>query len=128
MLVTLISMACCGSVRRKAPMNFIFLTLFTLAQSFLLGITTARAAVGDYHQRDDGCRTLLQPEVMNRIVGMFPTQVRRRDLCGVVKTMINVFLQIVKTIVKKLDKTNLPVYPPLPVNLVAKKIMEKRRT
>lgn len=65
---------------------------------------------------------------MNRIVGMFPTQVRRRDLCGVVKTMINVFLQIVKTIVKKLDKTNLPVYPPLPVNLVAKKIMEKRRT
>uniref|UniRef100_A0A8D7ZXT3 Protein lifeguard 1 n=4 Tax=Culex pipiens TaxID=7175 RepID=A0A8D7ZXT3_CULPI len=42
MLVTLISMACCGSVRRKAPMNFIFLTLFTLAQSFLLGITTAR--------------------------------------------------------------------------------------
>uniref|UniRef100_A0A1Q3EUD2 Putative n-methyl-d-aspartate receptor glutamate-binding subunit n=1 Tax=Culex tarsalis TaxID=7177 RepID=A0A1Q3EUD2_CULTA len=42
MLVTLISMACCSSVRRKAPMNFIFLGLFTLAQSFLLGITTAR--------------------------------------------------------------------------------------
>ncbi|XP_053666177.1 protein lifeguard 1-like [Anopheles marshallii] len=42
MIVTLISMACCGDVRRKAPMNFIFLTLFTLAQSFLLGITTAK--------------------------------------------------------------------------------------
>lgn len=41
MIVTLISMACCGSVRRKAPMNFIFLTLFTFAQSFLLGVTTA---------------------------------------------------------------------------------------
>ncbi|XP_050075075.1 protein lifeguard 1-like isoform X2 [Anopheles maculipalpis] len=41
MIVTLISMACCGDVRRKAPMNFIFLTLFTLAQAFLLGVTTA---------------------------------------------------------------------------------------
>ncbi|XP_053675916.1 protein lifeguard 1-like [Anopheles nili] len=41
MVVTLISMACCGDVRRKAPMNFIFLTLFTLAQAFLLGVTTA---------------------------------------------------------------------------------------
>lgn len=41
MIVTLISMACCGSVRRKAPMNFIFLALYTLAQSFLLGVTTA---------------------------------------------------------------------------------------
>ena len=29
--------ACCTSVRRKAPMNFIFLGLFTAAQSFLLG-------------------------------------------------------------------------------------------
>uniref|UniRef100_A0A1B6D3N7 Uncharacterized protein n=1 Tax=Clastoptera arizonana TaxID=38151 RepID=A0A1B6D3N7_9HEMI len=37
MFVTLISMACCGDVRRKAPMNFIFLGLFTFAQSFLLG-------------------------------------------------------------------------------------------
>ncbi|XP_058124959.1 protein lifeguard 1-like isoform X2 [Anopheles ziemanni] len=42
MIVTLISMACCGSVRRKAPMNFIFLTLFTLAQAFLLGVSSAR--------------------------------------------------------------------------------------
>lgn len=42
MLVTLIAMACCTNVRRKAPMNFIFLTLFTFAQSFLLGISASR--------------------------------------------------------------------------------------
>lgn len=41
MIVTIIAMACCGDVRRKAPMNFIFLALFTFAQSFLLGVTTA---------------------------------------------------------------------------------------
>jgi len=41
MLVTLISMACCTNVRRKAPMNFIFLFLFTLAESFLLGIISS---------------------------------------------------------------------------------------
>ncbi|XP_053696703.1 protein lifeguard 1 [Sabethes cyaneus] len=41
MFVTLITMACCGSVRRKAPANFIFLALFTVAESFLLGVTTA---------------------------------------------------------------------------------------
>nr|CAD7437719.1 unnamed protein product [Timema bartmani]CAD7451940.1 unnamed protein product [Timema tahoe] len=37
MIVTLIAMSCCTSVRRKSPMNFIFLFLFTLAESFLLG-------------------------------------------------------------------------------------------
>ncbi|XP_063237191.1 protein lifeguard 1-like isoform X2 [Bacillus rossius redtenbacheri] len=37
MLVTLIAMACCTNVRRKAPMNFIFLFLFTVAESFMLG-------------------------------------------------------------------------------------------
>ncbi|XP_037043393.1 protein lifeguard 1-like isoform X3 [Bradysia coprophila] len=42
MLVTMISMACCTNVRRKMPMNFIFLFLFTLAQSFLLGTISAR--------------------------------------------------------------------------------------
>uniref|UniRef100_U5EY08 Putative n-methyl-d-aspartate receptor-associated protein n=1 Tax=Corethrella appendiculata TaxID=1370023 RepID=U5EY08_9DIPT len=41
MFVTLISMACCGDVRRKAPTNFIFLALFTLAQSFLLATAAA---------------------------------------------------------------------------------------
>lgn len=37
MIVCLIVMACCGDVRRKAPQNFIFLGLFTLAESFMLG-------------------------------------------------------------------------------------------
>ncbi|KAJ0178099.1 hypothetical protein K1T71_005922 [Dendrolimus kikuchii] len=41
MFVCLISMACCTNVRRKVPMNFIFLTIFTLAESFLLGIVTS---------------------------------------------------------------------------------------
>lgn len=36
MLVCLIAMACCGEVRRKAPQNFIFLGLFTVAESFML--------------------------------------------------------------------------------------------
>lgn len=41
LIVTMIALACCESVRRKSPMNFIFLALFTLAQSFLLGCTSA---------------------------------------------------------------------------------------
>ncbi|CAB4068979.1 UBLCP1 [Lepeophtheirus salmonis] len=41
MLVTIISMACCSSVRRKSPMNIIFLGLFTFAEGFLLGATTS---------------------------------------------------------------------------------------
>ncbi|XP_011161676.1 protein lifeguard 1 isoform X3 [Solenopsis invicta] len=35
-IVLIICMACCTSVRRKAPMNFIFLFLFTIAEAFLL--------------------------------------------------------------------------------------------
>ncbi|XP_033313919.1 protein lifeguard 1-like isoform X1 [Bombus bifarius] len=35
-LVLIICMACCTSVRRKAPMNYVFLLLFTIAESFLL--------------------------------------------------------------------------------------------
>lgn len=35
-IVLLICMACCTNVRRKAPMNFVFLFLFTLAEAFLL--------------------------------------------------------------------------------------------
>lgn len=41
MLVCLITMACCGDVRRKAPMNFIFLFIFTLAESFMLGLASS---------------------------------------------------------------------------------------
>ncbi|EFN88629.1 Glutamate [NMDA] receptor-associated protein 1 [Harpegnathos saltator] len=35
-IVLIICMACCTNVRRKAPMNFIFLFLFTVAEAFLL--------------------------------------------------------------------------------------------
>lgn len=42
LIVTMISMACCEGVRRKAPMNFIFLALFTAAQSFILGVSSSR--------------------------------------------------------------------------------------
>lgn len=37
----MITMACCESIRRKSPMNFIFLGIFTLAQSFVLGVVTS---------------------------------------------------------------------------------------
>ncbi|XP_011882511.1 PREDICTED: protein lifeguard 1-like [Vollenhovia emeryi] len=36
MIVVLICIVCCTNVRRKAPMNFIFLFIFTLAEAFLL--------------------------------------------------------------------------------------------
>lgn len=39
--VCLIVLACCGEVRRKAPQNFIFLGIFTLAESLLLGISAS---------------------------------------------------------------------------------------
>lgn len=42
LFVTLIALACCEGVRRSFPMNFIFLGLFTLAQTFMLGTMTAR--------------------------------------------------------------------------------------
>ncbi|CAH2039299.1 unnamed protein product, partial [Iphiclides podalirius] len=41
LIVCLIAMACCPDVRRTAPTNFIFLFIFTLAQSFLLGVATS---------------------------------------------------------------------------------------
>lgn len=41
MIVCLITMACCGDVRRKAPMNFIFLGLFTFAEAFMLGMAAS---------------------------------------------------------------------------------------
>jgi len=47
MLVTLISMACCDSVRRKTPHNYIFLTLFTAAEGFLLGVATSMYEVSE---------------------------------------------------------------------------------
>ncbi|XP_072947831.1 protein lifeguard 1-like [Epargyreus clarus] len=41
LFVCLIAMACCENVRRATPMNFIFLAIFTIAQSFLLGVATS---------------------------------------------------------------------------------------
>ncbi|XP_063535823.1 protein lifeguard 1-like isoform X3 [Cydia strobilella] len=43
-IVCLIVMACCGNVRRQAPLNFIFLGIFTLAESFLLGAVSSTKA------------------------------------------------------------------------------------
>ena len=40
--VTMICMACCGDVRRRAPMNFIFLFIFTIAESFLLSVMSVQ--------------------------------------------------------------------------------------
>ncbi|CAB3221515.1 unnamed protein product [Arctia plantaginis] len=41
LIVCMIVMACCGEIRRQTPLNFIFLAIFTLAQSFLLGIVSS---------------------------------------------------------------------------------------
>lgn len=41
MVITLFSIACCGNIRRKAPMNFIFLGFFTVAEGFLLGVAAS---------------------------------------------------------------------------------------
>lgn len=42
MFVTMIVMACCENVRRKSPMNFIFLVIFTLAESYIVAMGTFR--------------------------------------------------------------------------------------
>ena len=36
-IVVLIALACCGDIRRRWPLNFILLALFTLCESFMLG-------------------------------------------------------------------------------------------
>jgi len=41
-IVAIITLACCESVRRKAPGNFIILGLFTLCEGFLLGVVASR--------------------------------------------------------------------------------------
>ncbi|XP_011263504.1 protein lifeguard 1 isoform X2 [Camponotus floridanus] len=46
-IVLIICMACCTNVRRKAPMNFIFLFLFTFAEAFLLA-----TASSTYHSEE----------------------------------------------------------------------------
>ncbi|KAL3274592.1 hypothetical protein HHI36_015973 [Cryptolaemus montrouzieri] len=39
--VVLIALMCCGDVRKKAPMNFILLGIFTVAESFILATISA---------------------------------------------------------------------------------------
>ena len=39
-IVSLLVLMCCGEVRRKFPANFICLGIFTLAQSFMLGVVS----------------------------------------------------------------------------------------
>jgi len=41
-VVFMITLACCESVRRKSPQNFIVLSLFTLCEGFLLGVIASR--------------------------------------------------------------------------------------
>ncbi|XP_017780361.1 PREDICTED: protein lifeguard 1-like isoform X3 [Nicrophorus vespilloides] len=40
-IVSLIALSCCGELRRRSPTNYIFLTLFTLAESFMLGVISS---------------------------------------------------------------------------------------
>jgi hypothetical protein len=40
-IITIITLTCCGDMRRKFPHNFILLGIFTLAESLVLGILTA---------------------------------------------------------------------------------------
>ncbi|XP_059097568.1 protein lifeguard 3-like isoform X2 [Tigriopus californicus] len=40
-MVCMIAMACCESVRRKAPTNFIFLGIFTICEGFMMGTLAA---------------------------------------------------------------------------------------
>ncbi|KAM7348626.1 protein lifeguard 1-like [Cochliomyia hominivorax] len=42
LVVTMLIMACCDDVRRTTPLNYIFLAIFTLAQSLLLAIVTCQ--------------------------------------------------------------------------------------
>lgn len=40
-LATIIALACCGNLRREYPTNYILLTVFTLAESYLVGCISA---------------------------------------------------------------------------------------
>ena len=44
-IIIVIVIACCEGPRRKAPLNFILLGAFTLCESYLLGVVSARYQV-----------------------------------------------------------------------------------
>ncbi|XP_065664961.1 protein lifeguard 1-like [Hydra vulgaris] len=46
-LVLMIALVCCESVRRTFPMNFIMLSLFTLCESYLIGVVSAHYEVNE---------------------------------------------------------------------------------
>lgn len=41
-IVVMIALACCGDLRRKTPVNYILLILFTLAESFFVGTISSQ--------------------------------------------------------------------------------------
>jgi FtsH-binding integral membrane protein len=45
LFVIIIVLACCEGVRRKSPINFILLFIFTLCMSLMLGVTSAQFEV-----------------------------------------------------------------------------------
>ena len=47
-LVCIISLACCTDVRRKFPLNFIFLGIFTLCEGLMLGTISSFYDVGEF--------------------------------------------------------------------------------
>lgn len=51
-IVCLLAMSCCESARRTPPTNYVFLLIFTVAESFLLGVISSvyHAQEVDYYQ------------------------------------------------------------------------------
>lgn len=47
MFITIITLSCCEGVRRTSPHNFIALSLFTLAESYLVAMSTMRFSRDD---------------------------------------------------------------------------------
>ena len=46
-LVCIISLACCTDLRRKFPLNFIFLGIFTVCEGLMLGTISSFYDVGE---------------------------------------------------------------------------------
>merc|ERR1712139_447304 len=46
-VVIIIAIACCEKARRSSPLNFIMLSLFTLCESYLLGVVSAHYQVNE---------------------------------------------------------------------------------
>lgn len=46
-IVSIIVMACCEKIRRKSPTNLILLAVFTLAETYLVGVSTSEFEAQD---------------------------------------------------------------------------------